>query len=647
MYPMGRRRAARRGAYISLGKAGTMCGIAGFLRPTGEQGAEELLERMATRMFHRGPDAGGRYVTPDRRVGLCHRRLAILDLTPTGAQPMTDPEADLALSFNGEIFNYREISAELSSLGYRFRGTSDTEMILNAYRQWGISCVTRFIGMFAFALWDGKSETLFLVRDRLGIKPLYYHRGTDVFLFGSELKPLLEHPDFPRHVDREALQFYLQFMYVPGSHSIFEGCSKLPPGHIATLTMDGAWSLAPFWNVLDFWGKPGDRRTEEEYLDELEGLVRSSVRYRMISDVPLGAFLSGGIDSSLVVAVMQSESSLPVRTFSIGFREKGYDESPHARLVAGYLGTEHHEEICDPLEAIPIIRRLPEFYDEPFADPSAIPTMMVSRFARRFVTVSLSGDGGDELFCGYPRYAWYRSLGLLGSIPSPVRKVLSSLLYRVPHPRARKAAASIVQARSIDAYRNLVGICEKDRLPSLLPRVSDDSGLLFYRAYDRTQGLAEMDRIMAVDLLTYLPDDILAKVDRASMAYSLEARVPLLDHRIVEFAGRLPMEHKFRGREQKHLLKRLLHRYLPKEMVDRPKMGFGVPLDRWFRGELRSLVREYLGAERLRLEGYFLPEGVGRLVEEHLSGRRNHFPALWAILQFGMWKEHYRMEDLR
>lgn len=560
---------------------------------------------------------------------------------------MTDPEADLALSFNGEIFNYREISAELSSLGYRFRGTSDTEMILSAYRQWGISCVTRFVGMFAFALWDGKRGTLFLVRDRLGIKPLYYHRGTDVFLFGSELKPLLEHPDFPRHVDREALQYYLQFMYVPAPHAIFERCRKLLPGHVATLTMDGAWSIAPYWDVLDFWGKPGDRRTEEEYLEELAALVRSSVRYRMISDVPLGAFLSGGIDSSLTVAVMQSESSLPVRTFSIGFREKGFDESPHAQAVARFLGTEHHEQICEPSEAIPIIRQLPLYYDEPFADSSAIPTMMVSRFARQFVTVSLSGDGGDELFCGYPRYAWYRTIGLLGLIPAPVRNALSFLLYRVPHHRARKAAASIAQSRSIDAYRNIVGICEKERLPSLLPRVIDDSGLLFYTAYGRTSGLQEMDRLMVTDLLTYLPDDILAKVDRASMAFSLEARVPLLDHRIVEFAGRLPVGLKFRGRQQKYLLKRLLYRYLPKELVDRPKMGFGVPLDRWFRGELRSLVREYLGAERLRREGYFLPEGVGRLVHEHLSGRRNHFPALWAILQFGMWKEHYRVEDLR
>lgn len=624
-----------------------MCGIGGFFRPSGEPDAENLLERMASRMVHRGPDAGGKFITPDRRVGLCHRRLAILDLSPTGAQPMRDEEADLALSFNGEIFNYREISAELSSMGYRFRGTSDTEMILYAYRQWGIMCVRRFIGMFAFALWDGKARKLFLVRDRLGIKPLYIARMGDTFLFGSELKLLLEHPDFPKRVDREALQFYLQFMYVPSPHSIYAGCRKLPPGHVGIISEDGTWEISDYWNLLDFWGKPGERRTEEEYLEELDRLVRSSVRYRMISDVPLGAFLSGGIDSSLIVAAMQSESSNPIQTFSIGFKEKRFDESGHARRVAAHLGTDHHEEICDPSEAIPIIRQLPHYYDEPFADPSAIPTMMVSRFARKFVTVSLSGDGGDELFCGYPRYAWYRSLGKMEAVPLWLRKKIARILHMIPHHRMQKVATSITHPQTIDAYLALVGVCDKKRLPELLNRTFDDGELGFYRTYRETREIAELDRMMAVDIRTYLPDDILAKVDRASMAYSLEARVPLLDHRIVEFAGRLPLDHKFRKWEQKYLLKRLLHRFVPRELVDRPKMGFGVPLDRWFRGELTALVREYLDGERLRREGYFRPDGITAIVEEHLSGRRNHFMVLWALLQFGMWKEHYRVDDLR
>lgn len=624
-----------------------MCGIAGFSQLSGDVGTTEILERMAGRMLHRGPDAGGIYLSPDGKVGLCHRRLSILDLSPTGAQPMRDAEADLTISYNGEVFNYREIRDELSSLGHRFRGTSDTEVILAAYRQWGIACVSRFIGMFVFALWDDKARKLHLVRDRLGIKPLYYYAGKDVFLFASELKPLLEHPAFPRVVDRGALQYYLQFMYVPAPFSIFENCRKLPPGHTGTLSGNGTWEMVPYWNILDFWGRHPDRRTEEEYIEELSSLIRSSVRYRMISDVPLGAFLSGGIDSSLTVAMMQSESSVPVRTFSIGFREKTFDESRYASKVAAYLGTDHHEEICEPSEAISIIRQLPEYYDEPFADPSAIPTMMVSRFARKHVTVSLSGDGGDELFCGYPRYSWYRSMGQFEMLPLWVRQKIARVLFLFPSHRMHKAASSITRPQSIDAYLSLVGIYAKNLLPNLLPRVADDGELPFYRTYRMTEGLEELDRMMAVDIRTYLPDDILAKVDRASMAYSLEARVPLLDHRIVEFAGRLPLEYKFRGREQKYLLKRVLYRLLPRKLVDRPKMGFGVPLDRWFRGELRSLVREYLDAERLRREGYFLPDGVGRIVEEHLSGRMNHFMPLWALIQFGMWKEHYTIEDGR
>lgn len=625
-----------------------MCGIAGFVRQNDAPDTEQVLQRMTAAMRHRGPDAEGIYLSPDRRVGLGHRRLSILDLSPTGAQPMTDADGSAVLSYNGEVYNFREIRSDLVTLGHRFRGTSDTEVILAAYRQWGIRCVDRFIGMFAFALWDRSARTLFLVRDRLGIKPLYYYHGNGLFLFASELKPMLQHPEFPRVVDRDALQFYLQFMYVPAPSSIFAGCRKLPPGHVGMLSAEGTWDMRPFWNVLDCWGKtPHAPSSEEELTEELSRLVLSSVRYRMISDVPLGAFLSGGIDSSLTVALMQAQSSRPVKTFSIGFREKGFDESPHARAVASHLGTEHHEEICDPSQAIPVIRELPEYYDEPFADPSAIPTMMVSRFARRSVTVSLSGDGGDELFCGYPRYAWYRSLGTLGAVPFVVRKAAGRLLYRIPNHRAKKAAASLVQARSIDAYRNLVGICEKERLPSLLDPVSGDDLLPFYAIYRQTEGLEELDRLMAVDLHTYLPDDILTKVDRASMAYSLEARVPLLDHRVVEFAGRLPLRHKFRGGVQKHLLKHLLYRYVPRDLVERPKMGFGVPLDRWFRGEMRSLVREYLDPDRLRKERYFRPEGVSRLVDDHLAGRRNHFMILWALIQFGLWKEHYRIEDLR
>jgi asparagine synthase (glutamine-hydrolysing) len=620
-----------------------MCGIAGFLATGRERPGEELLRSMGGTMVHRGPDASGIYLSPDGRAGLAHRRLSILDLSEAGAQPMSSADGSMILSYNGEVYNFREIREELETKGHRFRGGSDTEVILAACREWGVrEAVSRFIGMFAFALWDERSGRLHLVRDRLGIKPLFLARAPGLLLFASELKALMACPSFSREADRAALQYFLEFQYVPAPHAIFRDARKILPGHIVTIAADGTETDQTYWDLFDHWRKgEGPPRPVEEYLEELSALLASSVRYRMISDVPLGAFLSGGVDSSLTVALMQEAASGPVRTFSIGFLEKGYDESGYAREVARHLGTDHHEKICTPEEALTLVRKIPEAYDEPFADSSTIPTMLVSEFTRQHVTVSLSGDGGDELFCGYPRYDWVRQGAVVQWIPGFLRRPLASLLARIPVHKIQRGAESILYDDPAEMYFHTVGIFERRRIGEIVPQVADDSGLSYFRTFRDPRAGGIVERAMATDIRTYLVDDILAKVDRASMAYSLEARVPLLDHRVVEFAARLPMDLKVRGGETKHLLRKVLYRHVPKELIDRPKMGFGIPVNRWLRNELRPLLDEYLNGERVRREGFLRPEGVDQVVREHLSGRRDHQYRLWALLVFAMWRERY------
>lgn len=620
-----------------------MCGIAGFLATGAERPGKELLWKMGDAMVPRGPDAKGAWLSGDGRVGLSHRRLSIIDLTETGAQPMEGSDGLSVLSYNGEVFNYREIRRQLEKTGHRFRGDSDTEVVLAACREWGVGgAVPRFIGMFAFALWDEQAGKLYLVRDRLGIKPLFLARAPGLILFASTLKPLLACPSFSREVDREALQYYLQFQYVPAPHSIFRHARKVLPGHMMEVLPDGNVRDREYWDLSRHWRTGLEpARTEEEYLEELASLLSSSVRYRLVSDVPLGAFLSGGIDSSLTVALMQQASSMPVKTFSIGFQEKGYDESVYAKEVAKHLGTDHHEKMCTAAEALALVRKIPDAYDEPFADSSAIPTMLVSEFTRQHVTVSLSGDGGDELFCGYPRYDWVRQGEAAMGVPALLRRPLCMLLSRIPVHKVQRAAESLLYDDPAQMYYHTVGIFERRRMGEIIPEVSDDSHLSYFRTFrdDRWGGIVE--RAMATDIRTYLPDDILSKVDRASMAFSLEARVPLLDHRVVEFAARLPMEYKVRGGETKYLLRKVLYRLVPRELLDRPKMGFGIPVNRWLRNELRPLLDEYLGADRIRKEGFLLPAGVSRVVDEHLSGRQDNQYRLWALLVFALWRERY------
>lgn len=621
-----------------------MCGIAGFLSTGPKRPGRKLLEAMAETMARRGPDASGTYLSPDGRAGLAHRRLSIIDLSEAGAQPMVHPSGRFALTYNGEVFNYREIREELANAGHVFRGGSDTEVILAACAQWGVeAAVRRFIGMFAFALWDEREQTLTLVRDRLGIKPLYVGKASGLVLFGSTLSPLLACEAFSRAIDRAALRHFFAFQYVPAPFSIYRDARKVMPGTIVTIARDGTERTSRFWNLADHWHKQEEpRKTEEEYLEELRFLLRSSVRYRLISDVPLGAFLSGGIDSSLTVALMQKEAPGGVKTFSIGFVEKGYDESGHAREVARHLGTEHREKVCTAEEALALVRKIPEAYDEPFADSSAIPTMLVSEFTRRHVTVSLSGDGGDELFCGYPRYEWVRKGRVIQGIPSVFRRPLCSILSRVPLHKVQRAAESVLYDDDAELYYHTVGIFERRRIGDIVEGTSDDTGLAYFTTFRDHRWGTIVERAMATDIRTYLPDDILHKVDRASMAYSLEARVPLLDHRIVEFAARLPLEFKVRGKTTKLPLRRILYELVPPRLVERPKMGFGVPLNRWLRNELKPLVAEYLDPERVGREGFLRPAGVNRVVEEHMAGARDHQYRLWALLVFALWRERYR-----
>ncbi len=645
-----------------------MCGITGFLdvrRASPAVQLENTVTGMAAALRHRGPDDAGCWVDEAAGLALGFRRLAILDLTPSGRQPMLSASGRYVIVFNGEIYNFAGLRAELAALGCAFQGTSDTEVMLAAVEQWGLdAAVRRFNGMFAFALWDRQQRRLCLARDRLGVKPLYYGWMGPVFLFGSELKALRAHPTFRPEVDRGVLARYLQFNYVPAPQSIYTGIRKLAPGAVLTLDADnpGDLRLETYWSAAQmavsglahpFRGSPPDA------VEALDDLLRQSVRERMVADVPLGAFLSGGIDSSAIVALMQSQSSRPVKTFTIGFAEWGYDEAAYARQVASRLGTEHTEWTITSDEALQVIPRLPGLYDEPFADASQIPTFLVAEMTSRRVTVSLSGDGGDELFAGYNRYLhaprlWRR----LSVLPAGLRAIaagwLSRLrpetanrLYRAVEPLLPRSARVAYPADKLHKLAALLPARSPRGLYDILASAWDDPLSLVTGAPGLPPGTdlppeigGFVEQMMLLDLLTYLPDDILAKVDRASMGVSLEARVPYLDdHRVVEFAWTLPLELKLRGGQGKWVLRQVLERYLPAALFDRPKMGFSIPLDAWLRGPLRGWAEALLDENRLRAEGFFNPAPIRRRWQQHLDGQGNWQYDLWGILMFQTWLE--------
>lgn len=645
-----------------------MCGITGFWDTSGQIETEQMqpiVRRMSDTLLHRGPDDGGTWV--DARVGIAlgFQRLSILDLSPEGHQPMHSACDRYVIVFNGEIYNFLELRQELKSLGHHFRGYSDTEVMLASFSQWGLDrAVQRFNGMFAFALWDRQERVLHLGRDRLGEKPLYYCCIGQTFVFASELKALKAYPKFQAEINRDALALFVRHNYIPAPYSIYKSIYKLPPGTVLTWKGDGNLTPMPYWSAKEV-AESGVAKpfvgSEAEALAKLDTLLREAVALRMVADVPLGAFLSGGIDSSTVVALMQSQSSQPVKTFSIGFYEEAYNEAQQAKAVAEYLGTDHTELYVTPEEAIAVIPKLPTLYDEPFSDSSQIPTFLVSQLAKQRVTVSLSGDGGDELFGGYNRYFWGRSIWQkIGWMPQSLREVAAGALtslspqmwnqlftsfgavlppvlrQRNPGDKLHKLAEILAVDSPDTMYQGLVShwkVPESLVLSSLEPSTTLTDCKKWARLPDFTQ------RMMFLDTVTYLPDDILTKVDRASMGVSLEARVPFLDHRLVEFAWQLPLEMKIRNEQGKWLLRQVLYNYVPQKLIERPKMGFGIPIDDWLRDPLRDWAEALLDEKRLREEGFFNPQPIREIWIEHLSGERNWQYYLWDVLMFQAWLE--------
>ena len=619
-----------------------MCGIAGIADVTGRAVDRRLLRAMTTVQAHRGPDGEG-FVCRGP-VGLGHRRLAIIDLA-TGDQPMSNEDGSVWIVFNGEIYNFRELRRDLEARGATFRTSSDTEVILRAYELDGPDCVRLLRGMFAFAILDERARRLFLARDRAGIKPLVYSWNGQRLLFASELKGILEDPSFPRTIDRNALGEYLTHHYVPAPRTIFSAARKLPPASTLVLPLDGGAPVVSRYWTLRF--SPGGGTSESEWVAGLRTQLESAVRSHMISDVPIGAFLSGGVDSSTVVALMARASSSPIRTFAIGFDQADFDELAYARQVARRYGTEHHEYVVTP-NALEVLPKLVWHFDEPFADSSAIPTYYVSQITRQHVTVALSGDGGDENFAGYRRYARALELKTSGAGAVGLLRPLIALAARVlPVGAPGQAYAALHAAAGVEQYFRLVTYERAETLRRLLAanlRGLADSAAdatIFSRLAAEIGPGDYVSALQQIDIRTYLPDDILTKVDRTSMAVSLEARVPLLDHVLMEYVATIPSSLKLRAGTGKYLLKRAMADYLPEEILNRRKMGFGVPLATWFRGELRDMARDVLLSRSARERDVFCIAEVERLLRVHESGRRDYSARLWAIMCFELWMREW------
>jgi asparagine synthase (glutamine-hydrolysing) len=639
-----------------------MCGIAGLIERSGApaSGLEERARAMASVLAHRGPDGSGLWSDAEAGVALSHRRLAIIDLTETGAQPMISADARWVISYNGEIYNARDIAREPELSGVNFRGTSDTEVILESVARRGLDrTLDGLNGMYALALWDRQTRTLHLVRDRIGIKPLFYSAQGSSVCFASELNGLMAGGGVRRDIDSGSVASFLRFGYVPAPWSIFKNVAKVMPGELVSFGPDGQVRRRYYWSLSQV-ALDGSRNrlhlSDDQAEAELAALLSDAVSRQMISDVPLGAFLSGGIDSSTIVALMVAAARGPVRTFSIGFPDFGYDESYYAAAVARHLGTEHTELKIGGAEALAVVPRLADIYDEPFADSSQIPTYLVSKLTRQHVTVALSGDGGDELFAGYNRYIFAERLwGSLSRLPLGLRRAAASALNAVPGTLIDRMSHIIPRRmrplQASDKLKKLAGILPSDAEGIYLRLVSqcpDPAALVLggsehplFPEYRNLQGLdGFLERMQLIDAATYLPDDILQKVDRASMAVSLEARPPFLDHRVVEFSWKLPRRLRIRGRESKWLLRRVLDRYVPRALVERPKMGFGVPLADWLRGPLRDWAEDILEPSRFG-GGQLDVAAARRLWTEHLDHRRNWSYALWTLLMFESWRRRW------
>ncbi len=634
-----------------------MCGINGVLSLDGVGPvAESVLRQMTAAQRHRGPDDEGYLSEPGVGLGFC--RLAIIDLSSAGNQPMPNEDETIWLVFNGEIYNFRELIPELEQAGHRFRSRSDGEVIVHAYEEWGIDCLQRFNGMFAFAIWDRKRRRVILARDRLGVKPLYYWSDGREFAFASELKSLLRFPAVQRRLDVDALHAYFVFEYIPSPATIFESVRKLPAGHWLEIRVDGTaqgltttgWKPQQYWEVQfrPDWSRP---RSVDDYADELRTLLRAAVKRRLISDVPLGAFLSGGIDSSSIVALMAEVSPTPPKTFSIGFREASFSELRFAKLVSDRFHTDHQVEILRP-DAQALIQTVADFLDEPFADASALPTYLVSQAARHHVTVALAGDGGDELFAGYE---WYRAQRLAAAtfdhLPGGVQDPLESLAGRLAPTDRKKGVRDLARAFLLGASRpaewqhvRWQTFWRNGDLARMFVDGSpgpDASEEQLVQLFGQAGSSHALDQQQYADIKRYLPDDILFKVDRMSMAVSLETRGPFLDYTLVEFAARLPESLRLRGLSTKYILKRAMSGILPDEILHRAKLGFNIPYKNWLRRELRPLLEEVLSPEAIKAQGLFQPRFVSRLMDQYFAGKQDHHHQLWQLLMFQLWAARY------
>ena len=630
-----------------------MCGIAGLV-DFRRQSSKENLQKMTDVLFHRGPDDGGYFFEcfEQSQVGLGHRRLSILDLSNHGHQPMAF--CHLTLVYNGEVYNFKEIRSELEKQGYSFESQSDTEVILKAYHKWGKDAIRRFNGMFAIAIFDSQKRTLTLIRDRAGVKPLYWYQKDGLFMFASELKSFHEHPAFVNELNQDGLALFLQYGYIPQPHTIFNHTHKLKAGHSLELDINNSTlKIGKYWDVIDCYNQPKLDISEQEAMDETERLLRSACEYRMVSDVPVGIFLSGGYDSSAVTALLQSERTGKLKTFSIGFHEEKFNEAHHAKKVAKHLGTDHTEYYCTQKDALEILPKLPEIWDEPFADNSVIPTTLVSKLAREQVTVSLSADGGDEVFGGYDKYvqaAHYHHL----FTKVPARSLIAKTLSMIPPEKTSldllisnfsgkyHRALSIMSADSqSQAMQNLQKFFSDSELPGLMRVKTGKIQTGFDDVAHLNSQLSDLDKMMAIDFKTYQLDDILTKVDRATMSVSLEGREPLLDYRLIEYVARLDPSFKINNGNKKYLLKQITHKYLPKEMMDRPKMGFSVPIIEWFSDELKHYLDHYFEPGLLEKQGLFNVKLLTKMKTKYLAGQKHHIGKLWTILVFQMWYERW------
>lgn len=632
-----------------------MCGITGFV-DFKKRSSEEELKKMSSCLQHRGPDGEGIFFTETNNaaIALGHRRLSIIDLSSAANQPMHYD--GLHLIFNGEIYNYEEIRNALIAKGHEFHTHSDTEVILHSWREWGTDAIHQWHGMFAIAMWDEKQSEFICVRDRAGVKPLHYYWKDDLFIFGSELKSFTSHPHFKKEINRNAVASFLQYACISHPHSIYQNTYKLPPGHLLRFRLSTKeYQMVQYWNVYDYYNKPKLTIDLNEAIDETERILEKAFQYRMVADVPVGVFLSGGYDSSCVTALLQKNSTEKIKTFTIGTTNNKLDEAPYAKQIAQTLGTDHTEYYCTPAEALEIIPELPHFYDEPFADSSAIPTILVSRLARKKVTVALSADAGDEIFAGYNRYDYISRYGKkLGSIPKPIRKMAVAAMESVSsenipylrnkqnfHSRYDKLKNLLNDPSPAELLKNLSQVFTTKQIQSLFNEpvvelTTAHSGTELKTGYEDP-----ISYMMAIDYQTYMVDDILQKVDRATMSVSLEGREPFLDQDIIEWAARLPTEYKYCNGQKKYILKEIVHKYLPKEIMERPKMGFGIPIESWLSNELKNLVQEHLNEKSLQEHGLFHTKEVQKIVTDFFNGRKENHLKVWYLLMFQMWYKRW------